>query len=80
MEIDTGSVVSIISEVEHKKLFRHLKLQPMQFHLKTYSGKSLPLLGKLQATVQYQTQEIQLSLLVAQGEKLCCLGRTGLRN
>ena len=47
MEVDTGSAVSIVSEVEYKKLFKHLKLQPTQFHLKTYSGEPLPLLGEL---------------------------------
>ena len=47
MAVDTGSAVSIVSEVEHNKWFKHVKLQPMQFHLKTYSGKSLPLLGEI---------------------------------
>ena len=28
MEVDTGSAVSIVSEVEYKKWFKHLKLQP----------------------------------------------------
>ena len=47
MEVDRGSAVSIVSEVEYKKWFKHLKLQPTQFHLKTYPGKSLPLLGEI---------------------------------
>ena len=34
MAVDTGSAVSIVSEVEHNKWFKHLKLQQMQFHLK----------------------------------------------
>ena len=80
MAVDTGSAVSIVSEVEHNKWFKHLKLQPMQFHLKTYSGKLLPLLGEIRVAVKYQTQEMQLPLVVAQGKNLCCLGVTGLRN
>ena len=45
MAVDTGSAVSIVSELGHKRWFKHHKLQPTQFHLKTYSGDSLPLLG-----------------------------------
>ena len=48
MEVDTGSAVSIVSEVEYKKLFKHLKLQPTQFHLKTYSGENTINLWKSQ--------------------------------
>ena len=44
MEVDTGSAVSIVSEVEYKKWFKHLKLQLTQFHSNTYFGESLPLL------------------------------------
>jgi len=43
MEVDTGSAVSIVSEVENKKWFKHLKLQPTQFHLQTCCGEYLPL-------------------------------------
>ena len=78
MAVDTGSAVSIVSEVEHNKWFKHLKLQPMQFHLKTYSGKSLPLLGEIRVAVKYQTQEMQLPLVVAQGKKPVLLGRNWL--
>ena len=55
MEVDTGSAVSIVSEVEYKKWFKHLKLQARQFHLKTYSGDSLPLLREIRVAVKYQT-------------------------
>ena len=78
MAVDTGSAVSIVSEVEHNKWFKHLKLQPMQFHLKTYSGKLLPLLGEIRVAVKYQTQEMQLPLVVAQGKKPVLLGRNWL--
>ena len=78
MAVDTGSAVSIVSEVEHNKWFKHLKLQPMQLHLKTYSGMSLPLLGEIRVAVNYQTQEMQLPLVVAQGKKPVLLGRNWL--
>ena len=56
----------------------HLKLQPTQFHLKTYSGESLPLLGEIRVAVKYQTQEMQLPLVVAQGKKTVLLGHNWL--
>lgn len=49
--------------------FKHLQLQPTYYHLKTYSGEQLPSLGEILVTVKYQTQEMQLPLVVAQGEK-----------
>ena len=49
-------------------------MQRTQFHLKTYSGESLPLLGELQVTVMCQTQKMQLPLVVTQGEKPVLLG------
>ena len=75
MEVDTGSAVSIVSKVEYKKWFKHLKLQPTQFHLKTYSGESLPLLGQIRVAVKYQIQEMELPLAVTQGKKPVMLGR-----
>ena len=78
MEVDTGSAVSIVSKVEYKKWFKHLKLQSTQFHLKTYSGESLSLLGEVRVAVKYQTQEIQITLVVAQGKKPVLLGRDWL--
>ena len=78
MEVDTGSAVSIVSKVEYKKWFKHLKLQPTQFHLKTYSGESLSLLGEIRVAVKYQIQEMQLPLVVAQGKKPVLLGRNWL--
>ena len=50
----------------------------MQFHLKTYSGESLPLLGEIRVVVKYQTQEMQLPLVVAQGKQTVLLGRNWL--
>ena len=64
--------------MEYKKWFKHLKLQPTQFHLKTYSGESLSLLGEVRVAVKYQTQEIQIPLVVAQGKKPVLLGRDWL--
>ena len=70
--------MSIVSELGHKRWFKHHKLHPTQFHLKTYSGESLPLLGEIRVAVKYQTQEMQLPLVVAQRKKLVLLGRNWL--
>ena len=37
--------------------------------MKTYSGESLHLLGEIRVAFKYQTQEMQLPLVVAQGKK-----------
>ena len=44
MEVDTGFVVSIISEREYNNLLKDLQLRPKRIHLKTYSSEQLPLL------------------------------------
>ena len=44
MKVDTGFVVSIISEREYNNLLKDLQLRPTRIHLKTYSSEQLPLL------------------------------------
>ena len=50
------------------------ELQPMQFHLKSFSVEPLPLLGELQVVAKFQTQEMQSPLVVVQCEKPVPLG------
>ena len=76
MEVDTGSAVSIISEAEYNTLFKNLPLQPSKLQLRTYSGKQLPLLGELQLL---QSQEAQLLLIVAKGDRPVLLGQNWLQ-
>ena len=71
MEVDTGSAVPIISETEYNTLFKNLPLQPSKLQLRTYSGEQLPLLGELQLL---QSQEAQLPLIVAKGDRPVLLG------
>ncbi|XP_068739646.1 uncharacterized protein [Montipora capricornis] len=78
MEVDTGSAKSIISETVYKKLFQHLPLKPTHFYLKTYSGERLTLLGEFQVRVTYQSQEMQLPLVVAESDKPVLLRRNWL--
>ena len=79
MEVDTGSAVSIISEIEYNTLFKNLPLQPSKLQLRTYSGEQLPLLGELQVSVKYQSQGAQLPLIVAKGDRPVLLGRNWLQ-
>ena len=75
MEVDTGSAVSIVSETTYKKLFQHLPLKPTHCYLKKYSGERLTLLRESQVRVTYQTQEVQLPLVAAEGDKPVLLGK-----
>lgn len=70
-----GSAVSIVSEIEYHNLLKLLQLRPIRIYLKTYPDEQLPLLGEIQVTVKYQTQELTLPLVVTLGEKpmLLCL-------
>ena len=78
MEVDTGSAVSIIKKKACKKLFQNLPLKPTHFYLNTYFGERLTLLGEFQVRVTYQTQEVQLPLVVVEGDKSVLLGRNWL--
>ena len=80
MEVDTGSAVSIISETEYNNLFKNLPIKPTNLQLRTCSGEQLSSLGELQVSVKYQTQEAQLPLIVAKGDKPVLLGRNWLEN
>lgn len=46
MQVDTGTRVSMISEVVYKEKLRHLALQETKLKLKTYTGESIPVLVK----------------------------------
>ena len=75
MEVVIGSVVPVVSGTVYRKLFIHLSLKPTYFYLKTCSSEQLALLGEIQVRVKFQTQEVQLLLLVAEGDKPVLLGR-----
>ncbi len=75
-ELDTGSTVTIMSEGECKKLFPPgTMMRKSTLLLKTYSGKCLPVLGELEADVEYGQQKHQLCLIVVDGDGPSLLGQ-----
>ena len=80
MEIDTGASLSIISEETYKQLSSEisLSLQECTTVLKTYTGESLHVLGKITVPVTYQQQKIDLPLLIIEGTGPSLMGRDWL--
>ena len=50
-------------------------LKPTHFYFKTYSDERVTLLGGIQVRVTYEIQEVQIPLVVAEGDKTVLLGR-----
>ena len=81
MELDTGATLSVISEQTYHKLFPTEKgptLRNVTTQLTTYTGEAIEILGQIEVTVQYKTQEKKLALLVVAGEGPSLLGRDWL--
>ena len=67
MEVDTGALVSLISENTYLNTWLAKKrppLQPSDARLYTYSGELIQGLRTISVTVRYKDQVKQLSLLV----------------
>ena len=81
MEVDTGATLSLVSETTYGKLWKvPPKLKPTTTRLSTYSGQRLVVLGTLSAEVQYEAQQVVLSILVVQGSGPTLLGRDWLKH
>ena len=78
MEVDTGSVVSIISEKTYKKRFSDMPLTKSSILLSTYTKEKIAVLGKLTEQVEYEKQKKRLSVVVIKGEGPSLLGRDWL--
>ena len=78
MEIDTGASVSIISSATYQEKFRTKPLQASAVKLKTYADKPLQNLGSLSVQVRHNSQELQLPLLVVEGDGPNLLGQNWL--
>ena len=79
MELDTGASLSIISEDVFKSLSPRPPLEPTSVKLKTYSGESLEILGKVHVIVNYEGNTYTLSVIVVMGSGPCLLGRDWLQ-
>ena len=81
MEIDTGASCSVISEETYSKLWSNNapKLNTTDVKLRTYTGKTIKILGSVRVDVEYQEQKEKLNQLVVAGTGPTLLGRDWLR-
>lgn len=79
MEIDTGAALSIMSERQQKLLLPDAPIEKSYVRLKTYTGENMPVVGKLNAKVQYGEQSKDLDLVVVAGDGPTLLGRNWLK-
>ena len=81
MEIDTGAVVSILSEATYKSTWSASSRPPLAYSniaLRTYSGHKLHVLGKVGVNVSFQGKTAKLDLIVVSNEGPTLLGRDWL--
>ena len=82
MEVDTGASLSIISEATYRDMWatKDKVLEETTIPLRTYSGESLKVLGRVEVEVLYKEQKAQLPLIVVAGEGPSLLGRDWLEH
>ena len=77
MELDTGASYSLISEQTYKATWSEgaPSLQQSGIKLHTYTGEQVVVVGSITVTVCYNTQVIELPLLIVKGEGPSLFGR-----
>ena len=78
MEVDTGASLSLINETTYSQIASSLPLKPTTTQLSTYTGEHLPILGTADVTVEYNSQSVELSVIVVKGSAPNLLGRDWL--
>ena len=78
MEVDTGAVVSIISDKNNIPDLQKLTLQPSPATLRTYTGETISVLGELLVKTEHNAQNATMPLLVVQGDGPGLIGRNWL--
>ena len=78
MELDTGASVSLVSEQTYRSQLQGCPLKPSSTQLRTYSGETLKVLGKVDVTVSYEQQQARLPLVVVSGTGPSLFGRNWL--
>lgn len=78
-EIDTGAAVSVISELFYKEHFQHIKLNPTNLVLNSYTHEKIMPLGYLSVDVKYQGLTQQLPLYVIPNGSNPLLGRDWIK-
>ena len=67
------------SQKAYETILQSPDLEPCEIYLKTYTGEKLALLGQQTVNVKYGTQELQLPLLVVEGNGPAQCGRNWLQ-
>eukprot|EP00731_Ephydatia_muelleri_P003665 Em0001g3665a len=81
MEIDTGAVVSVISEETYRQLWttpRRPKLKPSDVYLRTYTGERIQVKGQITVEAKYGGSTQLLDILVVGGKGPSLMGRDWL--
>jgi Retroviral aspartyl protease len=79
MEIDTGAVVTVCSDISYKTYFGNLKLENVKMPLNGASGDSLDIKGQVQVNVKFENQKYKLSIVVIKSDRpLLLIGRNWL--
>jgi hypothetical protein len=78
-EIDTGSAVTLISDVTYKKfLLGKVQVQPSKCKLRTYTGEALEILGTCDVQIIHKGSNYTMPLLIVQGQGPSLIGRDWL--
>ena len=80
MELDTGSAVSVMSEVVYREYLRHVPLKDTSLKLRTYTGESVKPLGFCHVTVDYKGQSKELPIYVMKNDGPTLFGREWLES
>ena len=80
MELDTGAAVSVMSDQQWKIMTNGEPVKPYQGKpLRGYSGHEVKVVGQADVNVEYAGQQVQLPLLIVEGEhKPALFGRDWL--
>lgn len=65
MEVDTGAAVSLISQTVFQEHLKHLPITAADVKLRTYTGETVPMLGKVIIHVELNGQTAKLPAYVA---------------
>ena len=79
MELDTGAIVSLVSEITWATQLQKPTLKPCPFVLKGYPNNKLDILGMCHVQVTAGGVTKQLPLVVCKGDGLSLLGRNWLQ-
>ena len=78
MEQDTGAPVSLMSWRMLHRLFPEATLQQCDLPMQTYLGEPIAVRGRVQMSVCYKRQQLELPLVVVEGSGPCFFGRQWL--